>query len=64
VIILKKIAYGPNGFTCLCGGTRFKKERKKTMISGISIIRSSRRCKKCQASYIFVPRMFAKEAIP
>jgi hypothetical protein len=57
-IVLHRIAYGPEGFTCSCGGKEFKKTQRE---DDTPTPRSSRQCKKCQVSYIFVSRMFSKE---
>jgi len=60
-IILRRISYGPMGFTCSCGGKNFKPEKKLLMMSGGPRYRHSHRCEKCQMSYIFVSRTFSKE---
>lgn len=60
-VVLRRVAYGPHGFTCECGGKKFVPEQAKVMVNRDSLIRRSHRCKKCRASYIFVSHVFSKE---
>lgn len=54
-IVLRKLAYGPDGFTCRCGGQDFDRN-KETIVAGSNrFIRHAYSCTKCKESYVFVP---------
>lgn len=56
-IILRKVAYGPVGFTCQCGGVDFDKTKRGMVVSGsLKFIRHAYSCAKCKESYLFIPR--------
>lgn len=54
-IILRKLAYGPDGFTCRCGGQDFDRAKDTVVAGSTRFIRHAYSCIKCKESYVFVP---------
>lgn len=55
VIVLSRIAYGPDGFTCRCGGKDFDLDKKKRMSPDrMMVMRGRWRCIGCGENYLFL----------
>jgi hypothetical protein len=53
-ILLHNIEYGPRGFTCKCGGTKFEGKREEMTMTGWKMARHFHVCLGCGRRYIFV----------
>lgn len=54
-IVLRKLDYGPDGFTCRCGGRDFDRVKKMVVAGSTRFIRHAYSCIKCKESYLFIP---------
>lgn len=51
----RRLARGPEGFTCRCGSTKFVPNPKKVRYSNTWFTRPEHRCAGCSLLYLFIP---------